>query len=96
MLGQQVEDVIASFRKALERIDDIEKTIDTKLHAKFDEVLARQPQPPPTSAAPLQQHQQPPLPDPAAWALRVPLEPGQTSGAATTAIDASVAPAATA
>ena len=33
MLGQQVEDVMASFGKALERIDDIEKTIDTKLDA---------------------------------------------------------------
>ena len=41
MLGQQVEDVMASFGKALERIDDIENTIDTKLDAKFDEVLAR-------------------------------------------------------
>ena len=33
MLGQQVEDVMASFGKALERMDDIEKTIDTKLDA---------------------------------------------------------------
>ena len=36
MLSQQVEDVMASFGKALERIDDIEKTIDTKLDAKFE------------------------------------------------------------
>ena len=43
MLGQQVEDVMASFGKALERIDDNEKTIDTKLDAKFDEVLTRLP-----------------------------------------------------
>ena len=45
MLGQQVEDVMASFGKALERMDDIEKTIDIKLDAKFDELLKRLPQP---------------------------------------------------
>ena len=60
MLSQQVEDVMASFGKAPKRIDDVEKTIDTKLDAKFDEVLMLLPQPPPASAAPLQQHQQPP------------------------------------
>ena len=43
MLGQQVEDVMASFGKALERMDDIEKTIDTKLDAKFDELLKHPP-----------------------------------------------------
>ena len=59
MLSQQVEDVMATFGKALERIDDIEKTIDTKLDAKFDEVLARLPQPPPTAPiVPLHQEQQ--------------------------------------
>ena len=56
MLGQQVEDVMATFRKVLERIDDVDKTIDTKLDAKFDEVLARLPQPPPAApVAPLHQ-----------------------------------------
>ena len=45
ILGQQVEDVMASFGKALERMDDTEKTIDTKLDAKFDELLKRFPQP---------------------------------------------------
>jgi len=79
----------------VERIDDIEKKIDTKLDAMFDEVLARLPQPPPAFAAPLQQHKQPPLHDPAGRAQRVPLEPGQTSGAAATAVDATIAPAAT-
>ena len=88
MLGQQVEDVMASFRKALERIDDIEKTIDTKLDAKFDKVVARLPQPLPASIAPLQQHQQPPpRHDPAGQAQCVPLEPGQTSGAARTTVE---------
>ena len=45
MLGQQVEHVMASFGKELERTDDVEKTIDTKLDAKFDELLKRLPQP---------------------------------------------------
>ena len=40
-----MEDVMATFRKALERIDVVEKTIDTKLDAKFDELLKRLPQP---------------------------------------------------
>src|SRR5215216_1279610 len=83
MLGQQVEDVMASFGKAMERMDDIEKTIYTKLDVKFDEVLKCLPQPPPCR-------------DTVGRAQHVPLEPRQTSGAAATAIDASVAPAATA
>ena len=63
----------------------------------FDEVLARLPQTLAASAAPLQQHQQPPpRHDPAGQAQCVPLEPGQTSGAAVTVADASVAPTATA
>ena len=45
MLGQQVEDVMASFGKALEKMDDIEKSIDTKLDTKFDELLKPLPQP---------------------------------------------------
>ena len=45
MLGQQVEDVMASFGKTMEKMDDIEKSIDTKLDAKFDELLKRLPQP---------------------------------------------------
>ena len=47
MLGQQVEDVMASFGKAMEKMDDIEKSIATKLDAKFDELLKCLPQPPP-------------------------------------------------
>ena len=77
-----VEDVMASFGKALERMDDIEKTIDTKLDAKFDELLKRLPQPA------LRR-------DAVGRAQRVPIEPGQNSGATATIVDASVAPAAT-
>ena len=73
---------MASFGKALERIDDIEKTIDTKLDAKFDELLKRLPQPA------LRR-------DTVGRAQRVPIEPGQNSGAVATAVGASVAPAAT-
>ena len=83
MLGQQVEDVMASFGKPLERINDIGKIIDTKLDAKFDELLKRLPQPF------LRR-------DTVGRAQRVPIEPGQNSSAAATAVGASVAPAATA
>src|SRR6266536_2748445 len=97
MWGKQVEDVMASFGQAMERMDDIEKTIDTKLDAKFEEVLKRLPPPSPAPAAPLQQHkQQPPRRNTAGRAQRIPLVLGQSSGAAATAVDASVAPAATA
>ena len=45
MLGQQVEDVMVNFGKAMEKMDAIEKSIDTKLDTKFDELLKRLPQP---------------------------------------------------
>ena len=70
----------------------MEKTFETKLDNKFNELLARLP-PPAAPAAPLQQQQQ--LPPGRETALRqascVLLRPGQTVGAA---IDTSVAPAA--
>ena len=74
---------MASFGKAMEKMDDIEKTIDTKLDAKFDELLKRLP--PPVSRR-----------DTVGRAQRVPIELGQNSGAAATVVGASVAPAATA
>ena len=83
MLGQQVEDVMASFGKTMEKMDDIDKTIDTKLDAKFDELLKRLP--PPASRR-----------DTVGRAQRIPIQPGQNSGAAATAVDASIALAATA
>ena len=97
MLVQKVDDIMDSFGKALAWIDDIEKIIDTKFDAKFTEVLARLP-PPPTSATSLQQQQQQQRQaqhreTTLRQASCVPLEPGQASGAATTTIDASVAPA---
>ena len=94
MMGQQVEDVMTSFDNALARMDGIEKSIDTKLDAKFAEVLARLPPP----ATPLQQQQQQQQQQPPSRreialrkASRVPLQPGQPVGAA---VDTSVAPAA--
>ena len=83
MLGQQVEDVMASFGKAMEKMDDIEKSVDTKLDAMFAELLKRLPQP----AL---------LRDKVGRAQRIPIEPTQNSGAAVTAVGASVAPAPTA
>ena len=55
------------------------------------------PQPPPAAPiAPLQRQQQRRLPNQFGRAKRVPLQDGQTSGAAVPGVDASVAPAATA
>ena len=52
--------------------------------------------PPAAPVAPLQQQQLRPLPNQYGRAQRVPIAPGQNSGAAATAVDASVAPAGTA
>ena len=98
MMSGQVEDVLNRFEEAMEKIDGIEKAFETKLDNKFNELLVRLP-PPAAPIAPLQQQQQqqqPHLPNQVGQELRVPLEPGENSGAAATAIDASVAPAATA
>ena len=65
------------------------------MDTKFDEVLARLPQPPPASTTPSQQHQQPPpRHDPTGRVPRV-LEPGKTFGATATSVYASVTPIAT-
>ena len=96
-MSGQVGDVLSRFEEALEKIDDMEKSFKTKLDNKFNELLKHLPQPPPAApVAPLQQQQphfQRRLPNQVGWALRIPLEPGQNFGAA---VDASVAPAATA
>ena len=96
MMSVQVQDVINRFEEAMEKIDGMEKTFETKLDNKFNELLARLPPPPPAAAnAPLQQQQQQRLPPrreaDLRRASRVPLQPGQTAGAA---VDTSMAPAA--
>ena len=99
MMSVQVQDVINRFEEAMEKIDGMEKTFETKLDNKFAELLLRFPPPPPAApAAPLQQQQkqQHRLPNQVGRAQRVPLEPGQTSRAAVPTVDASVAPDATA
>ena len=97
MMSGQVEDVLNRFEEAMEKIDGIEKAFETKLDHKFNELLARLP-PLATPVAPLQQQQQQQhrLPNQVGRAQRVPIEPGQTSGAAVPTVGASVAPAATA
>ena len=93
MMTKQVQDVLNRFEDAMEKIDGMEKTFETKLDNRFNELLARLPPPPPAAPnAPLQQQQQRRLPNQVGQAQRVPIDPGQNSGAA---IDASVAPAAT-
>ena len=95
MMTEQVQDVLNNFEEAMDKITGFEKTFETKLDNKFNELLARLPQPPPAApAAPLPQQQQrlPPCRETALRrAIRVPLEPGQTVGAA---VDTSVTPAA--
>ena len=97
MMTEQVQDVLNNFEEAMDKITGFEKTFETKLDNKFNEVLAHLPQrPPAVPAAPLpQQQQQQQLPARHKTALhqasRVPPEPGQTVGAA---VGTSVAPAA--
>ena len=95
MLSGHVEDVLKRFEEAMEKIDGIEKAFETKLDNRFNELLARLP---PPAIVPLQQQQQQHhrLPNQVGRAQRVPIEPGQTSGAAVPTVGASVAPAATA
>src|SRR5919106_6858828 len=95
MMSGQVQDVLNIFEEAMEKIDGMEKTFETKLDNKFNELLARLPPPPPAAPnAPLQQQQRR-LPPHRETDLRrassVPLAFGQTVGAA---VDTSVAPAA--
>ena len=93
MMSGQVQDVLNRFEEAMEKIGGMEKTFETKLDNKFNELLARLPPPPPAAPnAPLQQ-QQHRLPNQVGRALRVPIDPGQNFGVV---VDASVAPAATA
>ena len=95
MMTEQVQDVLNNFEEAMEKITGLEKTFETKLDNKFNELLARLPPPPPAAPnAPLQQQQQRLPPRREAdlrRASRVPLAFGQTVGAA---VDTSVAPAA--
>src|SRR3954469_3685780 len=94
LMSGQVQDVLNRFEEAMEKIDGMEKTFETKLDNRFNELLARLP-PPAAPAAPLQQQQQQRIPlgpeSALRRAIRVPLQPGQTVGAA---VDTSVAPAA--
>jgi len=97
MMSGQVGDVLNRFEEAMEKIDAVEKSFETKLDNKFTELLKRLPQPPPAAhVAPLQQqqpHLQRRLPNQVGRAQRVPIEIGQNSGAAAPTVDASLAPA---
>ena len=94
MMSGQVQDVLNRFEEAMEKIDGMEKTFETKFDNKFNELLARLPPPPPAAPnAPLQQQEQHRFPNQVGRAQRIPIDPGQNSSAA---VDASVAPTATA
>lgn len=49
MMSGQVQDVLNTFKEAMEKMDGIEKTFETKLDNKFNELLAHLP--PPSLAA---------------------------------------------
>ena len=58
------QDPLTVFEEAMEKITGLEKTFETKLDSKFNELLARFPPPPPAAPiAPLQQQQQRLLPN---------------------------------
>ena len=57
MMTEQVQDVLNNFEEAMEKITGLEKTFETKLHNRFNEMLARLP-PPAAPAAPQQEQQQ--------------------------------------
>ena len=58
MMSVQVQDVINRFEEAMEKIDGMEKTFETKLDNKFNELLARLPPPPPAAPNAPQQRRQ--------------------------------------
>ena len=59
MMSGRVQNVLNRFEEAMEKIDGMDKTFETKLDNKFNELLARLPPPPPAAPnAPLQQQQQ--------------------------------------
>ena len=59
MMSGQVQDVLNRFEEAMEKIDGMEKTFETKLDNKFNELPSCLPPPPPAAPnAPLQQQQQ--------------------------------------
>ena len=49
MMSEQVQDVLNRFEEAMEKINGMEKTFETKLDNKFNELLAHLP--PPSLAA---------------------------------------------
>ena len=46
-MSGHVQDVLNRFEETMEKIDGMEKTFETKLDNKFNELLARLPPPPP-------------------------------------------------
>ena len=72
------EDVDKQLGEALDKLAGFEKSFDTKLDTKFNELLARLPPPPPIP---------PPRPGYVGRAQRVPLEAGQISGVVADAAD---------
>src|SRR4051812_41366092 len=71
MMSEQVHDIKNIFREAVEKLDGVEKMIDTKLDAKFNDLIARLP--PVPAAVPAQ-------PPPQRRARRILCLTGQVAG----------------
>ena len=57
MMADQVQDFVTSLGEAMEKLDGLEKTFETQLDAKFNEVLACLPPAAPVIPQQQQQHQ---------------------------------------
>jgi hypothetical protein len=85
ILSDHMQDVDKHFSDTMEQLEGLETTFTAKLNAKFQEVLARLPPPPPARAPPPQPTRVAPTPTFVGHAQRVLHQPTQTSAACATA-----------
>jgi hypothetical protein len=83
LLSDHMQDVDKCFSDTMEQLEGLESTFTTKLDAKFQEVLAPLPPPPPAHAPPPQPTRVAPTPTFLGCAQRVLKPPAQTSAAGT-------------
>ncbi|KAI5022054.1 hypothetical protein ZWY2020_058784 [Hordeum vulgare] len=89
MMSDQVQDFVTTFREAMDKLEGMDKKFNTKMNAKFNEVLARLPAPA-AASVPLQPQPQ------RLRARRVPVGQVQNFGVVATTAAALAAPPPTA